>query len=101
MKKFRKKPVLVEAEQWLGTEKQKKKLLADGVIMEIPSQDGSCLVPTLEGNMPCRLNDYIVKDANCQYGVYDGELFEETFDLDEKATSVKAVVVDSALEDKK
>lgn len=97
MKQFRKKPVLVKAEQWLGTEKQKKKLLADGVIMEIPSQDGSCLVPTLEGNMPCRLNDYIVKDGNGQYGVCDGELFEETFDLDEKATSEK-VVLDPALE---
>lgn len=101
MEIFRKKPVLVEAEQWLGTVKQKKRLLAAGVIMEIPSQDGSCLVPTLEGNMPCKLNDYIVKDGNGQYGVYEAELFEAAFELEEKATSVKAVVVDSALEDKK
>ena len=101
MQRFRKKPVVVEAEQWLGTVEQKERLLAEGVIMDIPSLDGSCLVPTLEGNIPCKLNDYIVKDGNGQYGVYEAELFEAAFELEEKATSVKAVVVDSALEDKK
>lgn len=101
MEKFRKKPEVVEAEQWLGTVKQKKKLLADEVIMEIPSQDGSCLVPTLEGNIPCRLNDYIVKGEDGQYGVYDGELFEATFDLEEKSTSEKTVGDNPELGDKK
>lgn len=86
MEIFRKKPVLVEAEQWLGTVKQKKRLLAAGVIMEIPSQDGSCLVPTLEGNMTCQINDYIIKGIKGEYYPCKPDIFELTYDMDEKET---------------
>ena len=86
MEIFRKKPVLVEAEQWLGTVKQKERLLAEGVIMDIPSLDGSCLVPTLEGNMTCQLNDYIIKGIKGEYYPCKPDIFELTYDIDEKET---------------
>lgn len=86
MKKFRKKPVVVEAEQWFGTSEQKERLLAAGVIIEIPSQDGSCLVPTLEGNMTCQINDYIIKGIKGGYYPCKPDIFELTYDMDEKET---------------
>jgi hypothetical protein len=86
MKKFRKKPVVIEAEQWLGTDKQEKKLLSKGVIMTIPSLDGSCLIPTLEGNMTCQLNDYIIKGVKGEYYPCKPDIFELTYDVVEEVT---------------
>lgn len=81
MKTFKKKPVLIEAEQWLGTEKQTKKLLSDSVIMLSASRDGSVLVPTLGGNLMCNLSDYIVTDKDGGRSVVDAETFDSTYDL--------------------
>ena len=80
MQRFRKKPVVVEAEQWLGTVEQKERLLAEGVIMDIPSLDGSCLVPTLEGNMACQINDYIIKGINNEFYPIKSEIFFKTYE---------------------
>ena len=97
MKKFRKKPVVVEAEQWLGEEEQKERLLSEGVIMTIPSLDGSCLVPTLEGNMTCQLNDYIIKGIKGEYYPCKPDIFELTYDLVEEVV-LEEVVLDSILD---
>lgn len=53
MQKFVKKPVVVEAEQWLETVEQNERLLAKGVIIDVSgvARDGGCLVTTLEGNV--------------------------------------------------
>lgn len=84
MAQFRKKPVVIEAEQWLQTVEQNERLLAEGVIMDIPSRDGSCLIPTLEGNMTCMLNDYIIKGVKGEYYPCKPEIFELTYDLVEE-----------------
>lgn len=81
MKKWKKKPVVIEAEKWLGTQEQKESLLADGVIMDIPSRDGSCLIPTLEGNMTCMLGDYIIKGVKGEYYPCKPDIFKLTYDL--------------------
>jgi len=88
MKKFRKKQVVIEAEQWLGTEDQKEKFLANGVIIDIPSRDGSCLVRTLEGDMTCSLNDYIIKGVKGEYYPCKPDIFELTYDLVDKGEVV-------------
>jgi hypothetical protein len=67
MKKFRKKQVVIQAEKRLGKAKQKERLLANGVIIDIPSLDGSCLIPSLEGNMTCMLKDWIIKGVKREY----------------------------------
>ena len=54
--------------------------------MEIPSQDGSCLVPTLEGDMTCQINDYIIKGIKGEYYPCKPDIFELTYDMDEKET---------------
>jgi hypothetical protein len=80
MKKFRKKPVVIEAERWLGTVEQKERLLAEGIIMDIPSMDGSCLVPTLEGNMTCMFKDWIIKGVKGEYYPCKPDIFKLTYD---------------------
>lgn len=86
MENFIKSPEMVEAEQWLGTELQVERFLAQEVIMISASRDGSVLVPTLDGNLTCRVNDYLVKNSDGTYTVVDGEEFESNYqsiDLDE------------------
>lgn len=90
MKNFKTIAVLVLAEQWLGMEEQTERLLAENVIMKSSARDGSILVPTLGGNLTCRLNDYIVTDAKGSRSVVDAETFEASYELDE-ATYLKVV----------
>ncbi len=91
MKKFRTKEVFVEAEKWLGKKEQKESLLAEGIIMDIPSRDGSCLVPTMGGNLTCHIGDYIVKDSDGQYSVCNAETFKATYEVDAKKSVEKVV----------
>lgn len=91
MKKFRKKPVVIEAEQWLGEVEQKERLLAEGVIINIPSQDGSCLVPTLGGNLPCMVGDWITKDEDGQYSVCSAVEFDSTYEEDDLLVEAEVV----------
>ena len=92
MKNFKTIAVLVHATQWLGTSEQKESLLAEGVIMESAARDGSVLVPTLEGNLTCRLNDYIVTDESGQRSVVDAETFEAGYELSEDVEASTEVV---------
>jgi hypothetical protein len=87
VKKFVKKPVFVLAEQWLGTEEQLKRLLSEGVIIEIPSRDGSVLIPTLQGNLTCNLGDYIVLEEGGSRSVYAAVYFESQFEEDSEKGS--------------
>ena len=88
MKKFKKNPEFVNAEQWLGMEEQSERLLSEGVIMESSARDGSVLVPTLGGNLTCRLNDYIVTDKDEKRSVVDCETFESSYELTDEVEEV-------------
>lgn len=81
MKKFQKRVEFVEAEQWFETEEQMARLLDEGLVMKSASRDGSILVPTLGGNLTCRLNDYIVVDEKGNRSVIDGDEFEAGYEL--------------------
>lgn len=94
MKNFRKKPVVIQAEQWLGKVEQMESLLTEGVIMESAARYGSVLVPTLGGNLTCRLNDYIVIDESGKRSVVDAETFEAGHELAEKSVSENVLGTD-------
>lgn len=101
MKNFKTIAVLVLAEKWLGMVDQKERLLADGVIMESAARDGSILVPTLEGNLTCRLNDYIVTDEQGKRTVVDAETFEAGYELADESDLEGMDVVEEVEETKK
>lgn len=93
MKKFQKRVEFVEAEQWFETEEQMARLLDEGLVMKSASRDGSVLVPTLGGNLTCRLNDYIVVDEKGNRSVIDGDEFEAGYELADKLLKSQEIPV--------
>ena len=77
IKKYRKKPVTIEAIQWNG-----------GNLLEIQRfmrrtvvDNGSVLIiPTLEGNKHASLNDYIIKDINGKFYPCKPDIFDNTYE---------------------
>lgn len=81
MRKFKSKPVFVDAEQWLGEKEQVERLLSEEVIMTSAARDGSVLVPTMDGNLTCKVGDYIVTDEKGTRSVVEASVFESTYEL--------------------
>lgn len=81
MRDFRKKPVVIQAEAWMGTTEQHKRLFEDGIIKHEITKDGSCIIPTLEGDMKCNLNDWIIKGVNGEHYPCKPDIFEKTYDV--------------------
>lgn len=77
IKKYRKKPVTIEAIQWNGEN-----------LLEIQRFMGSTvenhwsvlIIPTLEGNMYASLNDYIIKGVNGEFYPCKPDIFAKTYE---------------------
>jgi len=96
VRKYRKKPVVIEAMQYVGTEECLKKcleFLADGHDdfnhlpddgVHIKRAGGVSLegidIPTLEGTMLCRPMDYIIKGVQGEFYPMKPDIFEQTYD---------------------
>lgn len=94
MTKFRKKPVVIEAVQFKGTPKS---ALDVGDVFDIegmkfkPSSDleyGDLMIPTLEGNMLAKENDWIIKGVNGEFYPCKPDIFEKTYDAVDDAINV-------------
>jgi hypothetical protein len=81
MKTYIKKPVEIQAEQWLGTVIQYNDLLSANIINKELHEDGSCDIETLEGTMKCNLNDYIIKGIKGEFYPCKPDIFELTYEL--------------------
>jgi|694.fasta_scaffold23813_8 hypothetical protein len=81
MKTYIKKPVEIQAEQWLGTVIQYNDLLSANIINKELHEDGSCDIETLEGTMKCNLNDYIIKGIKGEFYPCKPDIFELTYKL--------------------
>jgi hypothetical protein len=81
MKTYVKKPVEIQAEQWLGTVIQYNDLLSANIINKELHEDGSCDIETLEGTMKCNLNDYIIKGIKGEFYPCKPDIFELTYKL--------------------
>jgi hypothetical protein len=60
MPKYRKKPVVIEAEQWLG--------------------DSRVVIPTLEGNLVCLPGDWIITGVKGEKYPCKPDIFEQTYE---------------------
>ena len=87
MKKFRKKPVVIEAEQWFKIGDVK----AVGIIPWTANCDNICLkcgkplkhhglCPTLEGNHIVCPGDWIIKGVAGEFYPCKPDIFEETYE---------------------
>lgn len=80
MKAYRKKPVVILAEAWIGTTEQYNRFVREGVIKNEIPEDGSCIIPTLEGDMKCNLNDWIIQGVNGEHYSCKETIFEKTYE---------------------
>lgn len=68
------------AEAWMGTTEQFDRFVKEGVIKNEILEDGSCIIPTLEGDMKCNLNDYIIRGVEGEYYSCKETIFEKTYE---------------------
>lgn len=84
MAKYRKKPVVIEAIQFVGTDENKIELCHFiGVYNYYIDEDENLVIKTLEGNMKASVGDYIIKGVNGEFYPCKPDIFEKTYELAE------------------
>lgn len=88
-KKYRKKPVVIEAVQFNGTKESVLEILAlqeqsCGVKVLRKDATGDLLIPTLEGTMRASVGDYIIRGVQGELYPCKSDIFEQTYDLVEE-----------------
>lgn len=83
-KKFRKKPVVIEAIQWTGDNYDSVcDFLGDELIMEYskaPSRFRILVIETLEGTVRASSGDWIIKGVKNEFYPCRKDIFESTYD---------------------
>jgi hypothetical protein len=76
--KYQKKPVIITAIQWTGTEKD-----FEDIKRECPNvkklNEEELLITTLEGDMIASLNDFIIKGIGGEFYPCKPDIFEKTY----------------------
>jgi hypothetical protein len=79
-KKYKKKPVVIEAVRWTGSNfSEIKKFMGDTVIA-FNEQSLKISVKTLEGVITASPNDYIIKGIAGEFYPCKPKIFEETYE---------------------
>ena len=78
--KYRKRPVVIEAVQYLGTGDSFEEIdeFVDGCLYV---EDDKPFIKTLEGNMFISVNDYVIKGIQGEFYPCKPEIFESTYEL--------------------
>lgn len=79
--KYRKKPVVIDAEQWLSSSDSWNKIKEMGCPTE-PGEMGSrsFYIPTLEGKMLASEGDWVIKGVNGEFYPCKPDIFEKTYE---------------------
>ncbi len=82
MAKFRKKPIIIDAEQWLGSKETWDKIITMGVIKWKPGEMGSntFIIETLEGNHLAKKVDWIIKGIKEEFYPCKPDIFAKTYE---------------------
>lgn len=73
-----KKPVVIEACQWIGDNIEEIKKFVDP-IAEYLEDEQVILIHTLEGDMKANVGDYIIKGVKGEFYPCKPDIFEETY----------------------
>lgn len=86
--KYKKKPVVIEALQWTGENKQEIIDFAhQKAVFKIKRIVGGLdhvtelVIATIEGNMRARIGDYIIKGVEGEFYPCKKEIFESTYEI--------------------
>jgi len=77
MKKYRKKPVIIEAVQWTGKNYLE---ISDFVLVGYHFINDKVILQTLEGDMIASPGDYIIKGINKEVYPCNPYIFEKTYE---------------------
>ena len=80
MAKYRKKPVIIEAVQFDGTDESVDWLLPQLISGEIGRATNKLYIKTLEGTMTANIGDYIIKGVNGEFYPCKPDIFEATYE---------------------
>ena len=80
--KFRKKPVVIDAIKWIGSNFIEIDEFITVPHETFPSQ-GKVLIPTLEGTMEASNGDYIIRGVSGEFYPCKPDIFQETYEVAE------------------
>ena len=85
-KKYRKKPVVIEAVQFDGSERSIVEILAlqSDKTKVLREDAGDLMIPTLEGLMRASVGDYVIRGVQGELYPCKPDIFEQTYDLVEE-----------------
>lgn len=85
VQKFRKKPVVIEAVQFTGNASLIDLFIGGNGVMRRITDDKSVVVAigiaSLEGEMRCDKNDWVIKGVNGEFYPCKPDIFEKTYEL--------------------
>ena len=77
VKKYRKKPVTIEAIQWNGENLSE---IDEFTESKVKNHESVLIIPTLEGDMYASLSDYIIKGVNGEFYPCKPDIFAKTYE---------------------
>ena len=77
IKKYRKKPVVIEAIQWTSDNLSEIDKFTKG---KVKNHESVLIIPTLEGEMYASLSDYIIKGVNGEFYPCKPDIFAKTYE---------------------
>jgi hypothetical protein len=82
-KKYIKKPIVIEAVQWKGSQESWDEIMSMGLTDWNPGEMGSksFYINTLEGKMKVSNGDYIIKGVAEEFYPCKPDIFEKTYEL--------------------
>lgn len=80
MPRFRKKPVVIEAVQWMGGEESTKEMISFIDEDDFTISDGKLCINTLEGYLGADIKDWIIKGIKGEFYPIKDEIFKESYD---------------------
>ena len=81
MKKYRKKPVVIEAIQYNGDNYNEISNFTGNKSLLGLKQSNEIIISTLEGNMIVSIGDYIIKGIKGEFYPCKPDIFEQTYEL--------------------
>ena len=80
--KYRKKPVVIDAEQWTGSRESWNKIMVMGLMKWKPGEMGSktFIIETLEGDCLVKNGDWIIKGVQGEFYPCKPDIFEQTYE---------------------
>ena len=77
IKQYKKKPVVVSAVKWDGSNLQEINTFTDNKAMV---KNNTLIIPTLEGTMAAEVGSYIIKGVKVEYYPCRGDIFRDIYE---------------------